>query len=267
MKLECLWAALGHRWALAGLLLLTLLGTGLLSGRTLRTPDRGPRDANWERIQSTGVLLIGVDPSIPPFGQDTGQTVIGLDPAIGREIAAHLGLEARFVLLGFDGLYDSLLVGEVDIVIAALRPDPLRLDRVRYTPPYFDAGQVLVSLQGHQDLAGLRSVGVEFASEGDLAARALPALQIERFFTAEEALIAVLEGQIEAALVDRVSYLVYRQAHPDSLLQVGPSSLVPDPYVIALRRNDWRLFQAVGAALEQMRADGRLGALHAEYLD
>lgn len=239
-----------------------VLGIAWSSLTTLSNPDRGPRDYNWERIQGTGELVIGIDPSIPPFGAyDGSNELVGLDPALGRLLATETGLEARFVVLSFDGLYDTLLLGYADIIIAALRPDPLRGDRVRYTTPYFDAGHVLVSQAGYQTLAELsgKKVAVEFASEGDLFARQGQNLEIIRFFTAREALQAAEDGEVEAALVDRISAL------SDSNLVIS-APLIGDPYVISARRQDWRLFQALQAALSQLSADGTLDDLIATWI-
>jgi ABC-type amino acid transport substrate-binding protein len=245
-----------------------LVFTGIASAQMLSNPNRGPYDANWERIQHSRVIVVGVDPSIPPFGQDTPTGPIGFDPAVAQELGRRLGLEVRFVLLTFDGLYDTLLLGYADLVIAALRPDPLRTDRTRYTIPYFDAGHILLSMDGVQQLSALRGkrLAVEFASEGDIAARQVEGVSIERFFTAQEAIDAVLQGDSDAALVDRISASLYLSQHENTELQISAQTIIPDPYVIAIRRSDWRLFEAVQAELLAMQADGTLEALTAEWL-
>lgn len=231
---------------------------------TLRDSQRGPADPNWERIQTEGQIRIGVDPSLTPFGMFAEDgALLGFDVALGEELAAALGLRVQFLPLGFDGLYDSLLLGEVDLVIAALRPDPLRLDRVIYTPPYFDAGQVLVSYEADLDhLSALENeiLGVEFASEGDLAAQQIEGLNIERFFSAEEALQALEDDQIQAALIDHVSALFY----PDSDLFIS-APLIPDPYVMSIRRSDWRLHRQISETLTHLDQNGTLAALIEEW--
>ncbi len=236
---------------------------------TLRDPDRGPRDADWERIQAAGVLTIGVDPSIPPFATFVEEDIQGLDPALGEAIAEELGVEARFIPLSFDGLYDALWGGTIDMTIAALRPDPLRLDRVRYSAPYFDAGQTLLSSAGYTHLDELppgARVGVEFASEGDLAARAYEMLTRERYFTAQEALQAAERGALDAALVDAISARLYLSQRPQSALHLPAQRVTRDPYVVAVRRDDWRLYQALQAALDDLRQRGYLDQLQAEWL-
>ncbi|MBZ0309416.1 MAG: transporter substrate-binding domain-containing protein, partial [Anaerolineae bacterium] len=196
------------RLSLAAVVLLTVIGAFL----DLRQPERGPYDAHWERIQQQGFLVVGTDPTLPPFSIYTDDGPIGLEPDIIREIGKRMGLEVRFILLGYDGTYDSLLnPGGTDLVISTLRPDPFRMDRIRYSSPYFDAGHVLVSPEGYTSLEALagKTLAVEFASEGDITARQVKNLTIQRYFTAQEGVEAVYSGEADAALVDHVSALYY----------------------------------------------------------
>jgi len=253
------------RRLLALFLLLVTIGVGGALFLTLRDPERGPRDPAWERIQAEGVLRVGVDPSLPPFGFFGADAPTGLDPDLALALGQRLGLEVQFTVLSFDGLYDALLLGVVDVVIAALRPEPLRMDRVAYTPPYIDAGHVIVARDPAprtlEALAGYR-VAVEFASEGDLALRRVADVSIERFLTAQEALQALEAGRVQAALLDRLSVNAYA---PPNFEVTAP--VLPDPYVIALRRTDWRLIGALEAALAQLHKDGTLSRLVAAWLE
>lgn len=237
------------------------------AGMTLSDAERGPQDANWERIQHTGLIRVGIDPSIPPFAAFGDPLPVGFEPALAQALADELGIEVHFVTLGFDGLYDALVLGEADVVIAALRPDPLRLDRVRYTQAYFDGGHILVSRDGASDweaLAG-KTLAVEFASEGDIAARQAE-VQIVRFLTVAEAIDAVQAGEADAALVERVAALDYRALNPDTALIFGEQPLVSDPYVMAVRRHDWRLHRNLKNALTDLIANGTVEMLQTQWI-
>ena len=69
----------------------------------------------------------------------------GLDVDIANEIARRLGARAEFVIAGFDSLYDVLRVGQAEATISALPIDPAKFGTWRYSEPYFEAGQVLVT--------------------------------------------------------------------------------------------------------------------------
>ena len=90
-----------------------------------------------------GEIVIGIDASYPPFAIDEGGTLTGLDIDVAEAIATEIGLPARFVNIGYYGLYDALISGKVDLLISALRVEPSRMADVLYTRHYFDNGLVL----------------------------------------------------------------------------------------------------------------------------
>jgi polar amino acid transport system substrate-binding protein len=231
-----------------------------------------PPDLAWMRVQDNGLLRVGMDTSYPPFSALVDGAPVGLDVDLALEIARRLDVRMQIVPLGIDGLYDALITGHVDALITALVFDPARLGDVRYTRPYLDAGQVIVSHGGLSDMESLEgmTVAVEYGSAGDELARRwtrrLSALTVARHMEPDAALEAVIRGEADAALVDHVSARLFRRAHPDSGLVIAPDSALPDPYVIAVALPGRVLVAALDAALAAMESDGTLAALIARWL-
>ncbi|NDJ85946.1 MAG: amino acid ABC transporter substrate-binding protein [Chloroflexi bacterium] len=244
------------------IIIVALLG----GGWALQGDGTGPVDTTWQRLQENPVIVVGVDPNLPPFGIHDPAGPRGLDVDLANALAAEMGFQIRFVLLSYDGIFDALLRGDVDMVIAALRPDPHRTDHFRYSQPYFDAGQVFVGPAGEQLPTGFaalkrQTLAVEFASEANVEARQFlsskpGAFRLLESVTAREAMVAVVEGAADYALVDTVTAHLTVQEYP--ALQVSRETVVPDPYVVAIRRSDWRLFMAVEEALATLRHKGVL---------
>ena len=133
--------------ALMPVLLACALSLAACSGR----PD------TLQEIQDRGALYIGLDPSYPPFeALAPDGELYGLDVDLGSELAQRLGVESHFVLVGYDGLYDALLVRQVDVLISALVVEPGRMDDVAYSIVYFDAGLALVAPADGKTLAEFR---------------------------------------------------------------------------------------------------------------
>jgi polar amino acid transport system substrate-binding protein len=226
-------------------------------------------------IQERGMLYIGLDPSYPPFeALAPGGELYGVDVDLGRELAGRLGVESNFVLLSYDGLYDALEVGQVDLLISALVVEPGRMDDVAYSHSYFDAGVALVTSVGAADeldemkkLAG-RTVAVEYATEGDVEARRwgrrLGDLTVLPVTTADEALAAVHAGKADAALVDGISARLYLREHPDLVL--APELVTSQPYAVVVRADDRSLLGAVNDVLDAMVTEGVLDAIIARWL-
>ena len=71
------------------------------------------RDAPVDRPEAfpRGEIVIGIDASYPPFAIDEGGILTGLDIDVAEAIATEIGLPARFVNIGYYGLYDALISG------------------------------------------------------------------------------------------------------------------------------------------------------------
>ncbi len=257
-----------------GIVLLVVVALTALALYRLTRPGArfGPIDLAWHRIQINRDLYVGIDPSYPPFAEWTPERIEGIEADIAREIARRLDVEPQLLIMGYDGLYDSLYTGYVDFVIAGLRYSATQDDWVHYSQPYYDAGQILVTpldapLDDMSQLDG-KTLAVELASAGDLAAqrwqRRLHVLNVNRFMLPDDAMQAVLNGEADAALVDTVSARLYTQAHPD--LRMVAHTSVPDEYVIAMRDANYRLTDAVEGILFDMKADGTLDAILDRWL-
>lgn len=244
----------------------------LLLASSLLLASCSPTD-RLDRVLETGILRVGMDASYPPFEYIDGEgNLVGLDVDLGRELAARLGVEARFIAnLSYDGLYDALTADRVDVVISALFVDPTRMADFAYSRSYFNAGQVLVvravGIGGMADLAD-RTLAVEWGSAGDVVARQwarrLIGLTILPCPTAEEALAQVASGRADAGLIDHLSALA-------AMGKGLPLEIVGDPvtdelYAVAVRRRDGALLRAVNGALTAMEEDGTLSRLRRRWL-
>jgi polar amino acid transport system substrate-binding protein len=230
----------------------------------------------WESIAASGVLRVGVDPTFPPFALAEGTEVEGLDIDLGRALAEEMGLEAQFTYFGYDGLYDALATGQVDVLISALVVAPERTRDVAYTAAYFDAGQFLVVTE---DLAGVdgmekldgRTVAVELGALGHVEAlewqARLDSLTVQTHGSADEALAAVAAGEADAALVDSVSGLLFlreQSAQPRLLILARP--VASEPYAIATRIEDRTLQRELDIALNRLFDSGQMEAILERWL-
>jgi len=246
-----------HRPAL--LVLLAILVLALTACR--------PADPAWARVQETGVLRVGLDASYPPFealsadGQPTG-----FDVDLAREVGRRLGVEVEFTNIAYDGLYDALVSGQVDVLISALAPAYGSQSRAVFSDPYFNAGDYLVTPRGSPvremaDLGG-HTLAVEVGSGGDVEARRwqrrVAGLTVERYDTPTEALQAVLDGEADAALVDGISARLGVGEHEALTLREGVTELL---FAAAVHEDSTRLLAEINDALEEIVEDGTIEAL------
>lgn len=258
--------AVRWRWLAVALILLLTAVAGWLFLRGPK-PDKSLRD-----LQARAEFKVCMDASYPPFewipeGMPADH-IVGLDVDLAQEIAARLGVTATLVNVGWDGLYDSLLVSKCDALISGLPYDPFRTEEAAFSISYFNAAPVLLvragetAVTGPKDLAG-RTLAVTWGSAGDVEASALQRklrdLTVRRFPDPVEVLDALRAGEVDAALAD---HLAARQSvHASDDLAVASEPLSDDLYVIAVRRYQDSLLAAINEALVALRADGTLDAL------
>lgn len=236
----------------------------------------GAADTSLARIQSTGVLRVGLDPTYPPFEVTSDGELQGLDVDLARSLAAATGAEAIFSTFGYDGLYDALLTDQVDVLISALVVSPERTRDFAYSRPYYDAGQVLLvpgdsPVRAPADLAG-RRVAVELGALGHVEAlelaRVLPELTVQAYPSAAEALQALNDGLADAALVDSIGARLFLKARTsqDRPLRMLSEPVSSEPFAVVVRIEDETLLQQINVELEHLAESGQLAALVARWI-
>jgi ABC-type amino acid transport substrate-binding protein len=194
---------------------------------------------------------------------------VGFDVELAERLATGLapGVRSQIVAVGFDGLYDALLTDRCDVVLSALPYEPLRTEDVAYSVTYFNAGLVVVTGEEKMEIAGLDDlsglvVGVEwgFVPEGDTRQREyLRNLNARRYDTAEDTIRALHAGEVEAALIDRITALAYMRDCEG--LQIVGEPITDLNYVIPVRPDSFRLLEEINRVLLEMREDGTLTRL------
>lgn len=237
---------------------------------------RADREA-WDRIQESGVLRVGIDPTFPPFALDEGGTLTGIDVDLARALAAEMGLAAQFTYFGYDGLYDALSTGQVDVLISALVVAPERTRDFAYSGPYYDAGQVLIVPADTTDIASTddldeQRLAVELGALGHVEVLGLqrnrPALSVQTYGGVAEALDAVAAGEAEAALVDSVSGRLYLKERPASARPLTrlAQAVTSEPYAVVVRIEDRTLLNEINGALQRLSTAGELDGILNRWL-
>jgi len=259
--------ATGMRWVW---LLLALCCWMLALRMIISTWFCARTDPCWERIQRDGVVRVGMDATYAPFEvQDETGRFCGYDVELARELARRWGLDAEFINIHFDGLYDALLAGKCDLLVSALPYDPTMTRDVLYSPSYLNAGLLLIVREAERDIrstSGLagRKVGVEVGAAGHLEARRLREqeripLEMVTLPTSRKVLEALLAGETDAGIVDSIS--AYRFGRDPGGIRFFEEFLTDEQYVIAMRPHSGYLWKRVADELVRMDKEGFLEAL------
>jgi len=229
--------------------------------------------ATWQKVQETGILKVGLDPTYPPFELLTNEELVGLDVDLANALGKELGVGIEFVYFGYDGLYDALLTGQADVLISALVIMPERTKDFAYSESYFNAGEILIVRNGESEIEEItdlngRSLAVELGSQGHVLAteweRKIPKLTIVPFNTPDEALTAVLNQTADAALIDQISGRLFLKEN--SGLTRIKEPITVEPYAVVLRANDVQLLKQINSSLDHLQTTGELDNIIQKWL-
>lgn len=229
-------------------------------------------DRTWERVRKSGTLRVGMDAGVPPFAMPGNGDIQGFDADLARDLADRLGLAVTIINTPSDALYDALLTGTVDALIAALPVTPEFRREVAYSVPYIEMGERAIVRAGSDirvpaDLAN-RPVGAELGSDGDLAARSLARhlpIQLQSNYDSGDAALADLRsGALDAVVLDGIA--ARHVAATDPSLVMLPDPALSNGYVIATKQDARTLTMTLARALDEARASGVLSRLEARWL-
>ena len=256
-------------WLLSGLVCWTF---ALVSIRNLWFQRSS--DPTWDRMSASDTMRVCIEAAYPPFGMvDAAGNFSGFDVDIARELATRWGLQVEFVNLHFDGLYDALLADKCDLILSALPHDETLTEDVLYSPSYFNAGLLLAVRQDERRIRGVnqlggKSVGVELGSAAELEARRhleqgrIP-LEIKTYPGAIEALTALRNGEVDAAIADSVN--VYHFARDPGGIRYVKRFLSDEQYVIALRPGSGYTWKRLADEIARLTRQGFFKTLQARW--
>jgi ABC-type amino acid transport substrate-binding protein len=234
----------------------------------------GGSDPTWDRISEAGVMRVCMEAAYPPFGMtDAAGAFSGFDVDLANELAGRWGVRAEFVNVHFDGLYDALLAGKCDMILSALPYDETLTEDVIYSPSYFNAGLLLAVRQEERRIRGVNQLGgkrvaVELGSAAELEARhhleqgRIP-LEIVTCPGAQEALQALHDGEVDAAIADSVN--VYHFARESGGIRYIKRFLSDEQYVIAVRPGSGYTWKRIADELARLTRQGFLKTLQQRW--
>lgn len=217
-------------------------------------------------------LIVGTDATYPPMEYFDGEgNFAGMDIDIAKEIALDLGAEIEFRNLAWEGIFDTLQDGKVDMLISSITITPERAQTMDFSDPYFNAGQVVVAtadkvqvIKGVEDLSG-KKVGVQGGTTSEVEAKKYtdPSL-VKTFANYDLARSALLNKVIDAIIID----------YPAAVGMVGEEAtlkLIGEPftqefYGVAVKKGEEQLLGEINKTIRRLKEEGKLRELEQKWL-
>lgn len=231
--------------------------------------DALPSESGIARILRDGKVRVGILYNEPPFGQfNVRGEESGFDADLARALGEAWGTQVEFVQVTRQTGIDMVTSGSVDLLIAA-QPHFRELDeRVEFSQTYYPAVEAMIVRQGDgatvlEHMEG-RKVGVVIGTNGERAvdywkSRATYPFEVLRFLTLDLAVGALNNSEIDAVVGNRVR--LARVIHPE-LQRFVDVPIMPEPYAIAMSRQDVNLRNLVNKTLQFLFVSGKLNEIH-----
>lgn len=217
-------------------------------------------------------IVVATDAPNPNFTDfDKFGNVIGFNNDLMARLSVVADFEYEFVVTPHEGVLESIAARsnrDFDAVMSALVIPEVPQPGVAYTTPYLEVGQVLLVLADNQELTSyldLRpgaTIGVEANSSGEqvvLESDAFAEVNARDFESSIQLLQALVDGLVDAAVVDSQTAEHFALAFPEQLKIVGGSGraawISSKAYGIALADDNVELLDRLNQAILQAKSD------------
>ena len=228
-------------------------------------------------VQEAGKLVVATEMQFPPFDFMVNGEYTGVDKDLLDEVGKELGVEMEYVDLPWTSVLPGLEAGKYDFVGAPLNASQARLERYAFSSPIAYSGNAFVKRKGNDEITGPESlagktVGVIKASstlkQVTAYSETLPEpIEVREYSDMLGVYADVANGRIDAGAssVPNVSYASVQR--PDQLEVVQPPFGQPNYYGWVTRKDpaDASLIEAISAALEAMKEDGRMAEIQMKW--
>jgi ABC-type amino acid transport substrate-binding protein len=234
-------------------------------------------DGSYKRVLENGITLgISNDPPYT-FQDNASKQYDGIDVRIFTEICKRLGIsKITWQIVQFDALIPGIVAKRWDVVVDNLHENPKRLAVVAFTSPAYWYGSALAVNKGNpknihksEDMKG-HSVGTVRGSFNQGLLEKRKDIGELKLYTSNEAEFSdLIAGRVDVVMEDDIKIGQFMKAHPDAAMEFATGyEVTPEEYGYAryaLSKDDVDLNHAVSRALDEIRADGTLSKIIAEY--
>jgi ABC-type amino acid transport substrate-binding protein len=221
-----------------------------------------------------GTLTVGITAKDPPlsFSRADG-TLDGSRIMLFSRLAHDLGLSVNFVRLDWPAILPGLFANRFDMACEGVEWTPERLAAGGFLLSRPVAMTHLVVLVRGNDpitdwhaLAGRKLGGVRGETEFARARKAVPEAIPVAMPGRQEGLMALLNGQVDAFVVDLpTARSLKAQASDPSSFRVLDPGVSSAPQGVCVNAREADLLQAVDILLTQYRTDGTLAQINARF--
>ncbi|MFX1251263.1 MAG: transporter substrate-binding domain-containing protein [Promethearchaeota archaeon] len=244
------------------LILMMMLGAMVLATITVInvTPATAQATGTLADILARGCMIIGTDPTYPPFEAVNATTgdYEGFDIDLANQIAIDIGVGVQVEESEWDPIIPNLKQSKFDMIISAMTITAEREVEVDFSRWYYKSYQAILvpagnplNIQTEADLNATITIGVQSGTTSDLWVQEHlnASVTLNTYNNILLAITALKNEQVDVVLGD---YAVLAQDELESGETEVVDTYSPEDFGIAVRNGDTDLLNAVNDALDTL---------------
>ncbi len=217
-------------------------------------------------------VRVATEASYPPFEtvDEKTKNLVGFDIDLMNAIAQKEGFTVEYKNTPFDSVLAGIATCQFDAAISAITITEERKQKMNFSDSYIDAGQIVTvradntDINGPADLKG-KKISVQLGTTGEIEAKKIEGATVKPFDTVDLAFLELQNGQVDAAIVDNPTTLVYVTRFKDKIKTVG-TPFTDEHYGIAVCQKNTDLLNKINAGIAALKSDGTLQKLQDQWL-
>jgi polar amino acid transport system substrate-binding protein len=217
-------------------------------------------------------VRVATEAAYPPFETVDEKTkdLVGFDIDLMNAVAQKEGFEVEYKNTPFDSVLAGIATCQFDAAISAITITEERKQKMNFSDPYIDAGQIVTvkvdnnTINGPQDLKG-KKISVQLGTTGEIEAKKIEGVTVKPFDTVDLAFLELVNGQVDGTIVDNPTTLVYVNRFKDKIKTVG-TPFTDEHYGIAVCKKNTDLLTKLNAGIAALKSDGTLQKLQDKWL-
>jgi polar amino acid transport system substrate-binding protein len=226
-------------------------------------------------VAAAGKISFCTAPPYPPAIFQKGGQVMGSEVDIGDAIAASMGVQADWVIIGFDGFIAAVQGGKCDGYLGASTDTAERAQQVHFTD-YVSVGRNYLvpagnpkGINSEADLCGLSISLLVGTTEKDAVdaqsktcvSEGKSPISVQVFDQDTAAGLALVTGKADAYVSDSPGLVYYVNKFPGKFQLALTQSVDPAPWGIATRKDDTALNNALQQAVAYIYSSGTMSKI------
>lgn len=260
-----------RRFAAITLVAAISVALGACSTGTSSPSSASGADTSLSDVKSKGEIVFATEGTYKPFTfhENGSGKLTGYDVEIAQAVADKMGLKASFQETQFDGIFAGLDAKRFDAIANQISINPERSAKYDFSTPYTVSPGVIVTKADNNSITSFESLKGKTTAQSltsnwyKVAQQAGANVQAVEGWAQGIALLR--QGRIDAVVNDKLTYLDYAKANPDSGLKIAAETTDKSKNAFAFRKGSTALVQAVDKALAALRADGTLAKISKTY--